>query len=150
MGHSQWWCLIMVEIGSFYRLKIKIQELWWLFNIFLCVCPLSILLSSFCLLSNTIFLFFFLGFMFAYVYLYLHLFISMLPLYVSASLYLFLFSSLCFYVCSMFAYDFIFFCLPLSKLCSCLLLFVYVCFYMLFKIYLLLNFKFLVMWTFEF
>ncbi len=74
VGHSQWWHQVMVERKSFCHLKVKIQELWWLFCV--CVHPLLILLSSLCLMLNTIFLFFFLDSMFVYVCLYLHLYIS--------------------------------------------------------------------------
>jgi len=36
-GPSQWWHLTMVKVRSFCHLEVKIQALWWLFNV-VCVC----------------------------------------------------------------------------------------------------------------
>jgi hypothetical protein len=108
---------------------------------FLCKHPLLILFSSLCLVSNTISLFFFLDSMFVYVCLNLDLSISTyLFLLLSTFIFIYLLlplSNVC--LCLMFAPSF--FCLPLFGFCSCLLVFAYVCFYLVLLIYLLLNSK---------
>jgi len=61
-----------------------------------------------------------------------------LPL--SSSIFLYLLLSLSnVFLCLVFAS--IFFCLPMSRLCLCMLLFAYVCFYLPLLVYVLLNYK---------
>jgi hypothetical protein len=94
MVHYQWWHLIITEARSFCHLKVKIQKLWWLFNV-VCVCVfvvkhyLSIYLPCF----------------YAWLSLPLSTFVYLcLPLSISINLYLLLFSSICFYLFPMFSF----------------------------------------------
>jgi hypothetical protein len=76
------------------------------------------------------------------MFAFIHLFTFVLPLVASTNFYLFLFLFFCFYLCPMFAYDSIFFCMPIFRLSLCVLLVVYVFFYLPLFIYLFLSSKF--------
>jgi len=128
MGHSQWWHLIMVKTRSFCHLEVKIQKLWWLFNV-VCVCvfPLLILLLSFCPVSRIIFVFIFLASTFACICFCLHLSISIyLSIFISTSIFSYfpLFASIFVQCVSLSS---VYLCLDFACVCLYLLTFVSIC-----------------------